>query len=89
VSASELNTLLITVCLAIVAWVGRKLIKSVDALSDTVTRLGVVLLGTEDQGGLVRRVEGVARQGHDHASKIQALQGDVEELKEGRRPREH
>jgi len=82
IGASELNTLLLIVGLPGVAWIGRKLIKSVDGLNATVAKLDIVLLGTDGQGGLVRRVEGVAKQGHDHAGKLQVLEGEIEDLKE-------
>lgn len=88
VPASELNTIILAFGVPMLAWIGRKLIRAVEALTITVSTLSTVLLGTEGQGGLVRRVEGVARQGHDSANKITALEGDVGELKEERRQRE-
>ena len=87
-SASELNTTLLIIGLPLIGWIGRKLIKAIELLNSTVSTLSTVLLGTDGQGGLVRRVEGVAKQGHDNANKLIELEGDVTGLKEERRRHE-
>lgn len=85
VSASELNTLLLIVGIPLVSYVGKRIISTLGRLDKTVSTLHVMLLGTEEQGGLVRRVEGIARQGHDHANDITTLKAQMSEVMENRR----
>lgn len=83
--ANEVNTVLLVVGIPAVAWVGKKLTKAVNLLNDTVIKLQTVLLGTDGQGGLVRRVEQVASTGHDNANRLTEVAAEVEFLKEERR----
>jgi len=83
--SSEVNTLLLTIGLPLMGWLGRKAVKvltdlrgAVSDLSMSVSILHVTLLGTDDQGGLVRRVEGISTRVHDLAGSVQVLQAREE-----------
>lgn len=85
ISASEVNTLLLVVGIPIISFIGKRVISTLGKLDRTVNILHTTLLGTESQGGLVRRVEGVAKQGHGHANDIMVLKSQMEDVIEERR----
>lgn len=85
VGASELNTVLLVVGIPVISFIGKRVISTLGRLDKTVSMLHITLLGTEDQGGLVRRVESIARQGHDHATDITVLKAQMSEVIEDRR----
>ena len=78
VGTGELNTILLAVGIPVVSYIGRKLLKAVEHLNETVAQLHTVLLGTAGQGGLVRRVESLAERAHENANDLAVLKAKDE-----------
>lgn len=72
-----LNTVLLVIGIPILIWLAR----SVTGLTDIIKEVKVVVLGTEDQGGLIRRVEGIGKNVHDLNNQMTTALMEIEILK--------
>src|SRR5713226_7720622 len=85
INHSAVNTILLIIVLQVLAYLAKSLKSLVDSMNVvkiSVVEVKTVMLGTEGQGGLVRRVEGVARQGHDNANEITMLLSKADDLEQ-------
>lgn len=55
--------------------------EAVKEVTGTIREVKILVLGTEDQGGLLRRVEGISKSVHDLNNRMTVVTLEIEELK--------
>lgn len=79
-----LNTLLLLIGIPVLVWLAKAVIGLIEAVKEvtgTIKEVKMVVLGTEDQGGLLRRVEGIAANVHSLNNQVTPLILEIDNLK--------
>jgi hypothetical protein len=80
IDSSTINTMLLIVVIPVIGYLARaltKLASTMGMLKTEFVKVSTVLLGTEDQGGLVRRVEGISSRMHELATDMTVMKGEM------------